>query len=175
MGLFFKRWCMCVWLGGRARYLKERRFKKSVFLGEIRMFRKGVVYIVVRFVRMVEKDRSVICLLCSSPFRKHDESRSFFPFGFSATEQYVLLASLLERIAPPFDPLAKYLLARVHGLVSHCHVRSRGLTDTLRRPVEARRPTTVSLGYARRFWHFFLKSELPGLGPIVNGGDSCEN
>ena len=29
--------------------------------------------------------------------------------------------------------------------------------------------------YARQFWHFFLKSELPGLDSVVNGGDSCEN
>ena len=47
--------------------------------------------------------------------------------------------------------------------------------DSCNAALFAEKPTTVSLGYARRFWHFFLKSELPGLGPIVNGGDSCEN
>lgn len=54
--------CVCVCKGvgeeGVGRWeFGETAFKKSVFVGEIRIFQKGVVYIVVRFAWMVERDR----------------------------------------------------------------------------------------------------------------------
>lgn len=127
----------------------ETAFKKSVFLGEIRMFQKGSF---TSLFGSYEWSRRIgnlfpfvrFCFFCSAC--------CLFCFSLLSNT----FASLLKRIVSLFDPLriSFWHVFTVSFLIVRS-IHARGLTDTSRRSAEISDQSRLFVKtYARQFWHF---------------------